>query len=110
MDEYTVGCPTGLYRLFLTNATQTLFNLRTDDDVTQEDSIRTIPKQQIIDDISKKMAGSDFHPLKQQIEDYQSDDITIVYDYEFQHDKNFYICLCNELKELINNVIWINLG
>ena len=97
-------CPTGMYRIFLTNATQTAFNLRSDDDITQEDNIRMIPKQQIVDDILRKNAGSDFHPLKQLIEDYQAEEIAVIYDYEFQFDKNFYICLSDELKSFMNMV------
>ena len=75
-----------------------------DEDVTQEDNIRTIPKQQIIDDISKREAGSDFHPIKQYLESYPDEEITIIYDYEFTYDKNFLICLTKELKEMIDNV------
>lgn len=97
-------CPPGMYRIFLTNATQTAFNLKADDDVTQEDNTRMIPKQQIMDELMKKNAGSDFHPLKQLIEDYQAEEIPIIYDYEFQHDKNFYVCLSDELKSFMSIV------
>ncbi len=66
-----------------------------------------IPKQQIMDDITKKNAGSDFHPLKQQIDEYQGEEIPVIYDYEFQYDKNFYICLSNELKSFMSMVYLI---
>ena len=104
MDEYTQQCPPGLYRIFLTGSTQTAFNIRSEEDVTQEDSIRTIQKQPILDDIMKRQAGSDFHPLKKFVEEYPEEDILIIYDYEFQFDKNYYLCLSLELKYFIENV------
>lgn len=82
-----------------------MFNIKTEEDVTQEDNIRSLKKQAILDDISTRHAVSDFSPLKKQIEDYPEDEILVVYDYEFQHDKNFLICLDTEIKEFINNVI-----
>jgi len=103
IDEYTRGCPPGLYRIYLTPTSQQTYNLRMDEDVTQEDNIRTIQKQLIIDDISKREAGSDFHPIKQFLESYQNEEVTIIYDYEFTYDKNFLICLTKELKEIIDN-------
>ncbi|CAF0718048.1 unnamed protein product [Brachionus calyciflorus] len=102
-DEYTIDCPPGLYRLFLSSGTQSNLNIRSDEDITQEDNFRSIPKQAILDDIYNKQALSDFSPLRKQIEEYPEDEITLVYDYEFQHDKNFYICLNIGLKELIHN-------
>lgn len=104
MDEYTVDCPPGLYRLFITRQTQQIFNLKTEEDVTQEDNIKSVKKQSILDDIANRHALSDFSPLKKQIEDYPDEDIYVIYDYEFQHDKNFYLCLDTDLKEFIENV------
>ncbi|RNA37716.1 WD repeat-containing 63 [Brachionus plicatilis] len=102
-DEYTIDCPAGLYRLFLSSGTQAAFNLRSDEDITQEDNFRLVPKQNILDDMVSKQAVSDFSPLRKQIEDYPEDEILVVYDYEFQHDKNFFICLSQNLKEIIQN-------
>jgi hypothetical protein len=104
VDEHTIDCPPGLYRLFISSGMQQAFNIRSDEDITQEDNIRMIAKQPILDDLYKKQAGSDFHALRKQIEEYPDDEILIVYDYEFQYDKNFYLCLNNDLKEIINNV------
>ena len=50
------------------------------------------------------MATSDFYPFRRLIEEYPEDDITVVYDYEFQYDKNFFLCLDLDLKHIINNV------
>lgn len=105
MSEYTIDCPPGLYRLFLSSGTQAAFDLRSDEDITQEDNLRHVPKQTILDDMVNKQVLSDFSPLRKQIEDYPEDEIVVVYDYEFQHDKNFYICLSPSLKEIILNVI-----
>lgn len=105
LSEYTIDCPPGLFRLFLSGGTQAAFDLRSDEDITQEDNIRHVTKQTILDDMINKQALSDFSPLRKQIEDYPEDQIVVVYDYEFQHDKNFYICLSPSLKEIILNVI-----
>ena len=78
--------------------------MRSEEDVTQEDNIKIIQKQQIMDDLVKRQAGSDFHPIKKQIEEYPEEDILIIYDYEFQYDKNYYLCLNLELKYFIENV------
>jgi hypothetical protein len=103
-DEYTKDCPLGLYRLFLTNNTRQAFNIQIDEDEAQYDNIRKIPKQQIVDEISNRGVGSDFHPIKQYLEGYQDEEVTLIYDTEFQYDKNFYICLSKDLLEFINNV------
>lgn len=104
MDELTANCPPGLYRIFLSRLTQQAFNLRADEDVTQEDNVRTISKQAILDDLAAKHGISDFAPVRKLVEDYPEDEITVVYDYEFQYDRNFYICLDTNLKEIIHNV------
>jgi hypothetical protein len=103
-DEYTLDCPTGLYRLFLSRATQQTLNLKADEDVTQEDNVRSVRKQLLLDDIAHKHATSDFYPFKKLIDEYPDEEICFAYDHEFQHDKNFYICLDTNLKEIINNV------
>ena len=111
MEEFTQCCPPGLYRLFLTGATQTAFNIRSEEDIHQEDNIRTIMKAQILEDIYRKNIGSDFSPVRKQIEEYPEEEILVIYDYDFQFDKNYYLCLDLDLKEIILNVIsLINIG
>ena len=56
LDEYTIGCPPGLYRLFISSSAQTLLSIRADEDITQEDNIKQVAKQLLLDDINKKMA------------------------------------------------------
>lgn len=73
--------------------------------MTQEDNIRVVSKQSIMDDIYNKQALSDFSPVKKIVDEYPEDEVMIVYDYDFQYDKNFYICLSTSLKEIINMVI-----
>ena len=104
MDEFTVDCPPGLFKIFVTSQTQKAFNIKTEEDVTQEENIKLLKKQAIIEDIGARNAVSDFSPLKKLIEEYPDEDILVIYDYEFQHDKNFYICLSTDLKEFIENV------
>lgn len=103
MEEFTICCPPGLYRMFFTGATQTAFNIRSEEDITQEDNIRTIQKAQILEDIYKKNVGSDFTQVRKLVEDYPEEDILCIYDYDFQFDKNYYLCLDLSLKEIILN-------
>lgn len=104
IEDYTKECPPGLYRLFISSATQNRLNIKTDEDVTQEDNIRKLSKQVIVEDMQTLMSLSDFAPLRKQIEEYPEDEITIVYDYNFNYDKNFFICLSTEIKHFIENV------
>lgn len=104
MDEYTVCCPPGLYRMFFTGATQTAFNVRSEEDITQEDNIKPITKTQILEDIYKRNVGSDFSPLRKLVEEYPEEEILCIYDYDFQFDKNYYVCLDLDLKDKIMNV------
>ena len=104
MDEYTQACPPGLYRMFLTGATQNAFSIVGEEDITQEDNIKTINKQAILEDIYKKNVGSDFSPVRKLVEDYPEEDILIIYDYDFQYDKNYYLCLDLDLKDIILDV------
>ena len=105
MDEYTIGCPPGLYRLFISTSAQQALNIRSDEDITQEDNIKPVAKQLLLDDITKKMATSDFYPFRKHIEEYPEEEIIIIYDYEFQYDKNFFLCFDLDLKSIILNVI-----
>ncbi len=104
MEEFTQCCPPGLYRLFFTGATQAAFNIRSEEDIHQEDNIKTIMKSQILEDIYKKNIGSDFSPVRKQVEEYPEEEILVIYDYDFQFDKNYYLCLDLDLKEIILNV------
>lgn len=101
MEEYTQCCPPGLYRMFFTGATQNQFNIRSEEDITQEDNIRTINRTEILEDIYKKNVGSDFSAVRKLVEDYPEEDILVIYDYDFQFDKNYYLCLDLGLKEII---------
>ena len=104
IDDYTKECPPGLYRLFISRGMQAQLNIKTDEDVTQEDNIKKVSKQALIDDMTTKMGISDFAPLKKQIEEYPEDEITIVYDYDFTYDKNFFLCLTAEIRDIVDNV------
>lgn len=104
MDEYTQCCPPGLYRMFFTGATQNAFSIVGEEDITQEENIKTINKQAILEDIYKKNVGSDFSPVRKLVEDYPEEDILVIYDYDFQFDKNYYLCLDLDLKDIILDV------
>lgn len=101
MEEYTPCCPPGLYRMFFTGATQNAFNIRSEEDITQEENILTITKTQILEDVYKKNVGSDFSPVRKLVEEYPEEDILVIYDFDFQFDKNYYLCLDLDLKDII---------
>ncbi|KAL8583506.1 hypothetical protein ACOMHN_056316 [Nucella lapillus] len=102
-EEKEGGLPEHCAPLFMTSKSQEIYHCQCDVDVTEDNPIKIITKQEILDDMRARAAVSDFHPFKQQIIDYPGDEILIVYDYEFKHGQNFYIALSEDAKELILN-------
>ena len=58
------GLPEGVVPLFLSSKTQEIFSIRTDEDVTIENPVKLITKQDIQADMFNRAAISDFHPIK----------------------------------------------
>lgn len=61
------GVPEGVVPLFLSSKTQEIFHCRCDEDVTEENPIKIITKQEILDDMRNRAAVCDFHPIKQEV-------------------------------------------
>ena len=59
--------PENCFPLFMTSKTQEIFHCQCDADVTEENPIKIITKQEILDDMRLRAAISDFHPFKQKI-------------------------------------------
>lgn len=97
------GVPEGVVPLFLSSKTQEIFHCRCDEDVTEENPIKIITKQEILDDMRNRAAVCDFHPIKQEVIDYPTDEILVVYDYDFKYGQNFYCAITEEAKEKILN-------
>lgn len=51
----------------MTSKTQEIFHCVCDQDVTADNPIKIITKQEILDDMRNRAAISDFHPFKPQI-------------------------------------------
>jgi len=50
--------------LFLSSKTQEIFGVHTDIDVTAENPMKIIGKEQVLHDLYNRAAISDFHPVK----------------------------------------------
>ncbi|GFS17212.1 WD repeat-containing protein 63 [Elysia marginata] len=96
--------PENVFPLFMTSKTQEIYNCKCDEDVTEENPFKFIPKSDILEDMKMRAAVCDFHPFKQQILDYPGEDVLIVYDFEFKHGQNFIVALTEEAKELLLKV------
>ncbi|CAC5422765.1 WD repeat-containing protein 63 [Mytilus coruscus] len=95
------GLPEGVVPLFLSSKTQEIFHCRMDEDVTIENPIKIITKDEIMEDLRMRAGVCDFAPLKQDIINYPTDEILVVFDSEFKYGQNFYIALTEEAKEKI---------
>ncbi|XP_060792642.1 dynein axonemal intermediate chain 3 [Neoarius graeffei] len=85
--------------LLLTSATQEMFGCQADKDVTGENPYKLLRKDDIIEDMRKRAAVSDFSPIKQLVLDYPEDEILLVYDQDFTYDQCFYLVLSLEVQQ-----------
>ncbi|XP_033738311.1 WD repeat-containing protein 63-like isoform X3 [Pecten maximus] len=97
------GLPEGCVPLFMSSKSQEIFGCTCDVDVTEENPIKVIMKADIMEDFRNRAAVCDFHPVKQEVQDFPSDEIVIVYDADFKYGQNFYIAITEEAKEKILN-------
>lgn len=95
--------PADILPLFFTSKTQEIFGCKGDEDVTEDNPFKLIPKEAILQDFKDRAAVSDFHPAKQIVLDYQADELLVVYDPVFKYGQNFYLVLTEEAKERILN-------
>lgn len=64
-EEGEEEIPSDIMPLFFTSKTQEIFGCKGDEDVTEENPHKLIPKEAIIQDFKDRAAVSDFHPAKQ---------------------------------------------
>ncbi|XP_058494774.1 dynein axonemal intermediate chain 3 [Solea solea] len=95
--------PEDVSPLVLTSATQELFGCCADEDVTGESPYKLLKKDNIIQDIKRRAAVSDFSPVKQIVLDYPDDEILLVFDRDFTYGHSFYLVLTPEAKDRILN-------
>lgn len=67
-DEGPVEIPEDIMPLFFASKTQEIFSCRADEDVTEENPCKLIPKEAIIQDFKDRAAVSDFHPVKKLVQ------------------------------------------
>jgi len=61
---YVAALPEGVVPLFLSSKTQEMFGVHADIDVTAENPMKIIGKEQVLQDLYSRAAISDFHPVK----------------------------------------------
>lgn len=59
-----LALPEGVVPLFLSSKTQELFGVHADIDVTADNPLKIISKEQVLQDLYNRAAISDFHPVK----------------------------------------------
>ena len=65
--EGKVSTPEGVIPIFLSTATQQIFEVVSDSDVTADKPHKLIPKEKFLEDVKNRAAVSDFQPFKQKI-------------------------------------------
>ncbi|KAG4092483.1 WD40 repeat-like protein [Neocallimastix lanati (nom. inval.)] len=93
--------PNGLYPLFLTSMTQTIFKIQADVDVTEENPVKLIPKVDIQSDLLARAGISDFSVIKQAILDSSLDEILVAYDPTYYYGQNYFACVTEEAVDSI---------
>ena len=77
-DEEEEVPPEYVFPLFLTSKTQEIFSCKVDKDVTAENPLQLIKKEDIFLDFKERAAISDFHPAKSIIQVFILDRCKIV--------------------------------
>ena len=90
--------PTGMTPIFLSGATQGIFECVADVNVTAAAPTKLIKKDSIMDDIKKRAAVSDFKPMMDIFGSYAGAEILFVYDAEFEFGQNFMFAPTEEVK------------
>uniref|UniRef100_M4A9U3 Dynein axonemal intermediate chain 3 n=1 Tax=Xiphophorus maculatus TaxID=8083 RepID=M4A9U3_XIPMA len=97
----SLGYPEDIFPLVLTSATQELFNCRIDEDVTEKSPFKLLKKDDIIDDMKRRAAVSDFSPVKQTVLAYPEEEMLLVFDSNLTYGQFFYLVLTPESKDRI---------
>uniref|UniRef100_A0A3P8WQ05 Dynein axonemal intermediate chain 3 n=1 Tax=Cynoglossus semilaevis TaxID=244447 RepID=A0A3P8WQ05_CYNSE len=88
--------PKDISPLVLTSATQELFGCCADRDVTRESPHKLLKKEDIIQDIKRRAAVSDFSPVKQIVLEYPDEELLLVFDRDFTYGQSFYLVITPE--------------
>lgn len=93
--------PPGAESLFLASKTQELFQLGESSAATEHVIVKIRPKQDILADIQKRAAVSDFSPIKKKIQEYPEDNLVLIADADYKFGENFVILLTTEAKDAL---------
>ena len=93
-----VSSSTGMTPIFLSGATQGIFELVADVNVTSSAPSKLVKKDAIMDDIKKRAAVSDFKPYMETFQNYPGAEILLVYDADFEFGQNFTFAPTEEVK------------
>ncbi|XP_043985899.1 dynein axonemal intermediate chain 3 isoform X2 [Gambusia affinis] len=97
----SLGHPEDIFPLVLTSATQELFNCRIDEDVTEKNPFKLLKKDDIVGDMKKRAAISDFSPVKHKVLEYPEEEMLLVFDFNLTYGQCFYLVLKPESKDRI---------
>uniref|UniRef100_H3DL49 Uncharacterized protein n=1 Tax=Tetraodon nigroviridis TaxID=99883 RepID=H3DL49_TETNG len=98
------GHPDDILPLLLTSVTQELFSCIADEHVTGESPYKLLKKDDIVQDMKKRAAVSDFSPAKQIVLEYPDEELLLVYDKTFTYGQCFYLVLTPEAKDRLLKV------
>ena len=93
-----VSSSTGMTPIFLSGATQGIFECVMDVNVSAAAPTKLIKKDAIMEDIKKRAAVSDFKPYMDSFGSYGGAEILFVYDSEFEFGQNFTYAPTEEVK------------
>lgn len=93
--------PPGAESLFLASKTQELFQLGEAAISTEHTLVKIRAKQDILADILKRAAVSDFSPIKKKIQEYPEDNLILIADADYKFGENFIILLTTEAKDAL---------
>lgn len=92
--------PEGARPLFLASKTQELFDL-SDTNTTEHKLVKIRSKKDILADIMKRAAVSDFSPIKKKIQEYPEEHLVIIADLDYKFGENFIIIFTTEAKNAL---------
>lgn len=93
--------PPGAESLFLASKTQELFSLGDAAIATEHPLVKIRAKKDILADVMKRAAVSDFSPIKKKIQDYPEDNLVVIADLDYKFGENFVILLTTEAKDAL---------
>lgn len=83
--------PTDIVPLFISTSSQQLFKVKVNEDVSESNRFKILPKADLQSDLYTRAAVSDFAPAKKWIQDFPGEEMLLVYDHEWKFGQNFFL-------------------